>query len=246
MASFPATARRLVLESIAAVVVGVLLGVALHAAGVGASDATPAAEVAAARLERGGDVGTAAVEALERGVLLVEAGGCGDVRQASATLVSQGTRAVVLTNAHVVRGSGTVTVRGPGGEPQVAQVLGAVVGRDAAVLELEGAVDGAEAIDIAPMPAEGEQVTVVGHPDGVASARSGRIAAVERRAGYGGASDVLLVDTEVRGGSSGGAVLDAGGRVVGLVAARDPRTGWAVAYPIGEVLGRALGPVPDC
>jgi hypothetical protein len=35
--------------------------------------------------------------------------------------------------------------------------------------------------------------------------------------------------------------------MTGLVAARDPGTGWTVAYPVGEVLGRPTEPLSvDC
>jgi hypothetical protein len=57
----------------------------------------------------------------------------------------------------------------------------------------------------------------------------------------------MLIDVQAHPGLSGGAVLDRSGTMAGLVAARDPETGWTVAYPIGEVLGRPTEPVPvDC
>ena len=241
----------------AAVAVGAVLGALLHSFGVGepspvgaeaaAAEDRGSASVGGAVVEREEGVPTAAVTAGETGVLRIEAGGCGAVRQASATVVDDGGRVVVLTNAHVVRGSGTALVRSPSGAVVSAQVTGSVQGRDAAVLELdEGDTHEVEALEIGPPPQVGHELVVVGHPEGHLHAGSGVLRAIERRAGYDGSSDVLLVDSQVRGGSSGGAVLDAEGRLVGLVAAKDPSTGWAVAYPIAEVLGRGSGVVPGC
>jgi hypothetical protein len=240
---------------VAAVATGAMLGVALHSLGVGQGTGTGplgeatdvAAQVASAVLERQEGVPGAAVEAGEAGVLWVESAGCGIAKQASATAVRDGERVVLLTNAHVVRGSGTVLVRAPSGEVLVAQVAGAVHGRDAAVLELTSEdQELLGALALAPAAGVGDELVVVGHPEGHTAAVRGTVRSIERRAGYDGSSDVLLVDAQVRGGSSGGAVLDDEGRVVGLVAAKDPATGWAVAYPIAEVLGRGLGSIPPC
>ena len=253
---FPAAVgRRLPFQMLLAVAAGAVLGVVLSSLGVGQSDAGGTAveelgaapQVSSAVVERGEGVSDEAVRAGELGVLRVEAGGCGASLQASATAVRQGDDLLLLTNAHVVRGAGTVLVRLPSGDLVAAQVVGTVPGRDAAVLELAEEDEALiEALEVASAPRVGDPLVVVGHPDGHTDARRGVVRSVERRAGYDGASDVLLVDAQVRGGSSGGAVVDDQGRVVGLVAAKDPATGWAVAYPIAEVLGRGLGAIPAC
>ncbi len=72
------------------------------------------------------------------------------------------------------------------------------------------------------------------------------VADVQRRAGWGSASEVLLVGARAHGGHSGGAVLDTSGRVVGLIAARDPGTGRVVAYRIDDLLSAQVGPPPGC
>jgi len=244
--------RRLAVQFVAALLLGASAGVVLHHLGVGGSARAskvggPPAEVAAARLEREGDVGSGPVAAAEGAVLLVESGGCGEARQASATVLRHGGRTLVLTNAHVVVGSGTVTVTLPGGDVVAATVLGAVPGRDAAVLELpEEAAGSVEPLEVGVPVPPGSPVAVAGHPAGRPRVQGGTVVSVERRAGYGSSSDVLIVDVAVSGGSSGGALLDHDGRVVGLVAAKDPGTGAAVAYPIAEVLGRGSGPIPTC
>jgi putative serine protease PepD len=244
-------ARRKV-EVVAALVIGVALGAALHVWGVGAASAGSgstgvAAVVAGQRVERFPGVSDRVAAAALGGVLWVEAAGCGTVRQASATVVRDGDELVVLTNAHVVRGSGTASVRLPGGDLVTAQVLGSVPGRDAAVLGLPGGrLPGLMPASTGPIPSAGDSVVVAGHPDGVARTQRGRVLAVERRVAFGGSSDVVVVGAEVGGGSSGGAVFDDDGRVVGLVAAREPGSGWAVAYPIDQVLMAGLDPIPPC
>lgn len=256
--------RRLGFQATAAAVVGAVLGIALHTLGVGAvhGDAVPVA-VAAAQVVRGPGVGDRVAAAFERGVLRVDVQACGQERQGSATVLLDGDRVVVMTNAHVVRGAGSVELTLPTGVEVTAEVISAVQGRDAVRLGPltggepalgeqdawqagEGWPGGTVPLHTGPLPAVGDTVSVAGHPGASARIDSGRVVSIDRRAGFGGASDVLLVDVPVRGGSSGGAVLDSEGRVVGLVAAKDPSTGAAVAYPIGEVLGRGAGPTPTC
>lgn len=246
---FPAgVGRRLAVQSLFALVIGLACGAFLHEMGVGAPsiELEPAASVASARLERGGAISEEVVRAAADSVLLVEASGCGTVRQASATVLRHEGRVLGLTNAHAVIGAGTAVVRADGGDTLAVDVRGAAADRDAALLDLDGSAGTMTALEVGSPPLVGDELAVAGFPDGAPRVEVGRLTGVERRAAYGGSSDVLLIDVEVTGGSSGGAVLDASGAVVGLVAARDPRTGHAVAYPIAEVLGRGLAAVPSC
>ncbi len=173
-------------------------------------------------------------------MLLVEASGCGEQRQASLTVVSTPEGPVAVTNAHVVRGSGTVTVH-LGARTEELAVRGAVVGRDLAILEAPAALDAA-ALPVGPTGAVGASVLVAGFPDGAARADTATVRTIEARTARGATSEVLVADAQVRGGSSGGALVDAEGRVVGIVAARDPSTGHAVAHPASDALaGGARG-----
>jgi len=234
----------------AATAIGGCLGVAVHvllpSAGAGAPPA-PVAYVDGAQLERGGEPTTTDGGGLDRSVVEVGASGCGERRQASATLVRGWDGDLVLTNAHVVAGAETVEVQSPDGASVTARVRGTLVGRDVALLALPPGSSGSfEALAVGSPATPGDRVSVAGFPAGERTRRDGRVEGVEVRSGYGGTSEVLLVDAEARPGVSGGAVLDAEGEVVGLVAARDPRSGDTVAYPIQELLTGSIGPRPGC
>jgi putative serine protease PepD len=237
------------LEAGLAVLVGVVLGIGAHVWLGPAGGASPApAEVAGASVERVGAVPDEVQAVASTAVLEVHAAGCGARRQASATYVTDADGSVrLLTNAHVVRGSSSVRVVLPDGGSVELDVLGALVDRDAALLDAEPLRDrsAAAAPTLTAGDVAGAPVVVAGHPAGAFRLDATTVADVQRRAGYGGVTDVLLADTTAEGGHSGGAVLDPSGAVIGLVAARDPSTGRVVAYAI-EDLGSALGPVPSC
>ncbi|MBS1836963.1 MAG: trypsin-like peptidase domain-containing protein [Actinobacteria bacterium] len=202
----------------------------------------PVASVRGALVERG-VVAPEVQESLQRSVLLVHSSGCGSERQATATVLDEGGRSIGLTNQHVVAGSVDVSVEGL--EDPVG-VLGTVDGRDAARLDGdELAAGGARALATGPRPLLGAQVVVAGYPGGRFRAVTGHVRAIEARQGYGGSSDVLIVDVEAVPGVSGGVVLDVQGRAVGLVVARDPSSSDVVAYPL-DVIGDGLRTQRGC
>lgn len=190
------------------------------------------------------DAPTGVVEALARSVVEVRAVGCGMRRQATAVLLDDGQRSVGLTNQHVVAGSAEVTVQGV---DDTVAVRGRIEGRDAVELdpdELRSA--GAAPLRVGRPPSVGAGVTVAGFPGGSFRAMSGHVRAVERREGYGGSAEVLIVDVEAVPGISGGVVVDVTGRAVGLVAARDPLTGDVVAYPLSTLGPATVGTMAGC
>lgn len=202
----------------------------------------PVANVQGAVLERGSLVPDVR-EALQRSVLRLHSEGCGSQRQATVTVLQLGERTVGLTNVHAVLGTDHVAVDGVGGE---VAVDGRVDGRD--VAELDGdelLAGGARPIAVGPRPVLGAQVVVAGYPAGSFRAVTGHVRAVEQRQGYGGVTDVLVLDVEAVPGISGGVVVDVEGRAVGLVAARDPVTHDVVAYPL-DVIGIARTSAPRC
>jgi serine protease Do len=241
------------LEVAIALIAGVLLGVGAHVL-TPAADANPAvrAEVAGVTQERSADVGQQVAAVAERAVLRVGAVGCGEQRQASATLVDAGDgRVLLLTNAHVVEGSATVEVQLDGGSTVTVAVLGALAGRDAALLDADALLSQAGG-DVAAPATVGDEVAlgaplaVAGFPGGSPRVDATYLADVQRRVADGVASQVMLTGSTVIGGSSGGAVLDGDGRVVGLVAARDRSTGQAVAHPLAGLIDVPLVAPPGC
>lgn len=173
---------------------------------------------------------------LRSAVPVIDVEACGSTRQGTGVVVERNGVARLLTDAHVVDGATRVSADGA-----PVAVLGAVLGRDAAVVAAPGPV---AALPTGPLPPPGGAVVVAAHPAGRYAERRGTVVAHTRRAARGGAADVALLDVQVEGGSSGGAVLDGDGRVVAIVAARDPRSGGAVAYPVDDVLHGQMGPAP--
>ena len=126
---------------------------------------------------------------------------------------------LVLTAEHVVERDEDLTVYLPDGTALSARVAGRDAGRDLALLRLESPV--LTPADIAPEPARvGQLVLALGRPSsegiqaslGVVSAIGGPV-----RTGRGGLLESYLrTDTIPYPGFSGGPLVDAAGRVVGL------------------------------
>lgn len=241
-------AGRAIVGPLAALTAGMLLGAGVHVvtgpASVGAIDSgAPDATVLSASEERdGGDpIGTAELrERVESAVLLADVKACGVVRQGTVTMVRTAAGPLGLTNSHVVRGAGTATLSGARLGVATAPVVGHLAGRDVARIDL----DPLEPPSAAPLEVGepvhlGDPVITVGFPAGRWTVQQGRVVSIGRRGGWGGSGVVMVVDVPAVEGTSGGAVVDASGRVVGLIAARDPRSGNTIAYPMRDVLAGA-------
>ena len=129
----------------------------------------------------------------------------------------------ILTNAHVIEGADTVSVRLPGEtEPRRATVLASDVGRDLALLRID-----AEGLPPATFAAAGDirvgdPVLAVGFAlalDGDPSVTQGIVSALDRTS----ADDVralkglIQTDTPISSGNSGGPLVNSLGQVVGVV-----------------------------
>ncbi len=181
--------------------------------------------------------GPAAVTGLAAGTW-VRSEGCGRLQTGSGVALDA---ELVVTNAHVVAGGRTLTVRAADGTVREATVVAFDPGRDLALLAVPDH-------GLAPLPlgtaAVGDVAVVVGHPGGspdprVATARvDGRVLGVGRDIyGDDGAErDLLLLAAELQRGDSGAPVVDADGTLLGVVFAISPdRPGVAYAVTSGEV-----------
>lgn len=173
---------------------------------------------------------------------------CGQTQVGSGWVVADGR---VVTNAHVVAGTSSLRVSVDGrGEEYPARVVAIDPARDVAVLSVP-------ALRAAPL-AQGEALepgagaVVAGFPgdDGL-SVGAARVRGVLQATGadiYGrpGVSrEIYSLRATIRKGASGGPMLDAQGRVVGMVFATsldDPQTGYALTLrELMPVVERGLG-----
>jgi len=238
------TVRRLGAGAVVAALVLVAVGaLAWWQADGRARAGQPVASVAGATLDR--VVTDPELETtLRRSVHLVRANGCGVERQASLSVIHGPRGEYGLTNQHVVAGTSDVVVDGS----QISVgVTGRVAARDASRLDVDDLIEeGSVPLVEGARPAVGDRVVVAGYPGGRFEAMSGTVDSIELRQGYGGTSDVLVIGVQAVPGISGGIVVDAEGRAVGLVAARDPSTGEVVAYPLDELDGDITDDATPC
>lgn len=163
---------------------------------------------------------------------------------------------IVVTNAHVVKGSEDMRVQRRGvGPPHEANAIFFDERRDIAVLHAP-ALAGTPALPIAQTARRGTVAAVLGFPGGAYSVRPARVGGTAKVPGRRVAKElvkrkVTSLRAIVRAGNSGGPVVDGGGRVVAVIfagQAPENRRGGHTAYgvPVADVrraLARARGPV---
>jgi len=132
---------------------------------------------------------------------------------------------LVVTNHHVVPGpaASLTTARG---DQAIGQVVARDRRRDLALLAVPWV--GFAGIEVGPAPQVGEMVLAMGHPLGHAYHTSmGIVSAIE--------SGLLHADLKLAPGNSGGPVIDALGRLVGIAAmVRYPGVGLAVPASVAS------------
>jgi S1-C subfamily serine protease len=167
-------------------------------------------------------VDPAIVEAATAATAHVRSNGCGAGFEGSSFAISADT---LMTNAHVVAGAGTVRVRFPDGETREAEVVVFDPVRDLALLHVPG--HGRTPI---PLGFDGTDAVVIGYPGGQLQPRvapasiEGSRLAVGRDI-YGrerSERNVLFLAASLRQGDSGSPVVDAQGRLAGVVFAISP------------------------
>jgi putative serine protease PepD len=148
-------------------------------------------------------------------------------------------RGDVVTNAHVVAGAQTATVRLHDGRRVRASLVGVDRGDDLAVIRMAGT---------SPSPARfadstgvrvGDLAIAIGNPLGLASSvTQGIVSSVGRQVSEGNGvtlQSAIQTSADINPGNSGGALVDLDGGVIGIptLAALDPDLGDAQAPGIG-------------
>jgi S1-C subfamily serine protease len=128
----------------------------------------------------------------------------------------------VLTNAHVVDGSSSVTVKFGDGDALPAKVLGVDDSTDVAVLEVDPSQVDAKPLVLGDSDAVkvGDGAIAIGNPYGLdRTVTSGIVSALQRQISAPNGftiSDVIQTDAAINPGNSGGPLIDADGRVIGI------------------------------
>lgn len=163
----------------------------------------------------------------------------------------------IVTNLHVIRGGDEVRVSLKDGRTWVARVMGSDPAHDVAVLMIDAPGDALEPIQVDPTVTiqVGQTVLALGNPFGLDHTLTvGVISALGRELRTESGSvvlDVIQTDAAINPGSSGGPLLDSGGRLLGVnTALTSPSGAFAgigFAVPVGVVdvaVRRILGLVP--
>jgi S1-C subfamily serine protease len=124
----------------------------------------------------------------------------------------------IATNYHVLADARLVSVRLADGRELPAEIVGRDVTTDIALLKVE---EDLPPLPLGPEPAVGAPVCTVSDPFGVGLTVTCGVASAVHRSGMGfnAIEDFIQTDAVLNPGSSGGALLDGQGGLVGLVAA---------------------------
>jgi serine protease DegQ len=123
----------------------------------------------------------------------------------------------VVTNSHVVAPGARFRVRMADGRWRNAQLIGTDAATDLAVLKVDAS--GLNQVEIAETDSlrVGDIVFAVGYPLGLEQTTSiGIISGLSRSSGGSQLTDYIQTDAAINSGNSGGALLDANGRLVGI------------------------------
>jgi putative serine protease PepD len=152
-------------------------------------------------------------------------GNVGEVPTGSGSGVVQSADGYIITNHHVVEGGDAYTVTFEDGRQYEATLVGSDEYTDLAVLQIS-------ADDLVPIEygasetlAVGDPAVAIGNPLGQAggsSITSGIISAFDRRVGFADNSflfGMIQTDAAINSGSSGGALVDSEGKLIGITSA---------------------------
>jgi len=157
--------------------------------------------------------------------------GCGALSTGSGFALDDHT---VVTNRHVVKDASTLQISTYDGRDLAAAAASTADLADLAIVHTQDALPTSPELATAD-PAIGDAVTVVGYPLGKAlTVTTGHVLASQTDPLNDNLGEVLVTDAPVEHGSSGSAVLDADGRVVGVVYAKD-ENGRSFVVPVSTL-----------
>lgn len=147
------------------------------------------------------------------------------LREGSGSGVVYGTDGYIITNHHVIAAMSNIFVVFADGARFPAEVIGSDPVTDIGVLLVERGDLLAARIGSADTISIGEPAVAIGNPLGLAggpTVTTGVVSALNRRLGVGGGTELVgLVQTDapIAPGSSGGALVDSAGRLIGITTA---------------------------
>jgi putative serine protease PepD len=155
---------------------------------------------------------------------------------------------LILTAAHVVEGSGAVTVRLADGTAVDGNVVGADTDSDIGVVAIEGRDDLPVAVLAESPPSVGDLVVAVGSPFALdQTVTAGIVSALDRPASQGGPTvGTIQIDAPINPGNSGGPVANRNGEVIGIASYIQSQSGgnvglgFAVPIDVAEQVADAL------
>jgi S1-C subfamily serine protease len=204
---------------------GALLGVALDDGDDEPADAGTTATVVPARRVNGQELSVSEVAAAVGPSVVtisvdIEAGVTGEAVGTGLVVSPDGE---ILTNAHVVVDASEIRVRLAGDtEPTEAQLVALDVGNDLALLKINGSNLPVAPFAPAGQVALGDEVVAIGFAldlDGDPSVTLGIVSALDRTLitqNEGALDGLIQTDAAISSGNSGGPLVDASGRVVGV------------------------------
>ncbi len=200
------------------------------------SDSTTAAGPSAAEI-------SSLVEEVSPGVVNINVTGAYSGGQGAGTGMVLTSSGLVLTNNHVIEGSGEIIVTSVGsGKTYSATVLGYDASSDIALLQLEDA-SGLDTVTLGDSSSLtiGQKIVVIGNAGGDGgepTASGGSVTALDQQivaSGSSGAEELtglIKVNANVRAGQSGGPTVNTDGDVIGVITAAS--TGYSLGHSGGD------------
>ncbi|SFK37463.1 S1C family serine protease [Cellulomonas sp. KH9] len=186
-------------------------------------------------------------DAAQRMAVRIRNIGCGGLSTGSGFALDEHT---LVTNRHVVADSAELQLSTYDGRDVAAEAASTAGLADLAIVRTVDALPAAPVLAEAD-PQVGDPVTVVGYPLGrQLTVTDGRVFAAVTDPLHANLGEVLVTDAPVEPGSSGSAALDADGRVIGVVYAKNT-DGMSFLVPVSTLRAMldddtAFAPAPTC